>query len=85
YELDGESRTLTTDGNPCGCVLLAEDLDSETHVVRVMLPTLLRPDSVLVYDRAARSQLPWLLTGLIAAVMVVFVLAHGVWLRLRRG
>ena len=83
YALDGQPGTRAVAPEAGDCIALAGDRDAGEHTLRVMLPSSLRPDSVIVVDRGLRARLPWLLAGGIAAALAAVVLARAAWLRVR--
>jgi hypothetical protein len=77
FEID-DSRARTVSAQP-GCTRLGSDFGAGEHTLIVSADRL--PDSLVVVDQTARHRLPWLLTGLIAAVFVVVVLGYAVKVR----
>ncbi|MCD4686881.1 MAG: hypothetical protein K8S97_13195 [Anaerolineae bacterium] len=75
--IDGTTQHSATP-NTNGCTLLADDLDPGTHELMIVVPQSGDLESFIVIDHAARNRLPWLLTGLWAAVFAVIVLGAGI-------
>jgi hypothetical protein len=79
----GKTVDLPPDSPP-GCVLLYDGLGPGEHTIGVMVPIYSDLDSIVVVDDTARHRLPWLLTGIVAGVIVVVVLGCALYIRLGR-
>jgi hypothetical protein len=77
FEIGGK-RSGVVSARP-GCTRLADDFGAGEHTLIISASTL--PDSLVVVDDTARHRLPWILTGVIAALFVVVVLGYAVKVR----
>jgi len=80
----GATGTLALAAGGPGCVALAEALASGEHTVILAAGDWSGLDSLAVIDHTGRRRLPWLLTGIVGVLVVVFVLGHAVYVRLGR-
>lgn len=78
--IDG-GEPLAVDVAASGCTALAESLSPGEHDVVITGVPL---DGVVIVDRGTRQRLPWLVAGVVAALAVVIVLGHAVYVRLGR-
>lgn len=79
----GDLREFEADES--GCALVADDLAPGTHDLCVQISAASDVASVVVIDYGWRHLLPWLLTGLWAALLSAVVLVYAVLARLDRG
>lgn len=81
--VDGSAaRTLALEAGAAGCTPLSERLSSGVHTLTLSADDWSGLHSLVVLDHSVRHRLPWLLTGLVAAVGVIVVLSRAVNVRL---
>ncbi|MBN1202708.1 MAG: cellulase family glycosylhydrolase [Anaerolineae bacterium] len=79
---DQPPREHTIPAGETGCIQLDGEFESGEHLIDISAADWSGLHSLVVVDQTARQRLPWLLTGIIAALFALVVLIHAVDVRL---